>query len=583
MVGGVDAESREMASALFARLTSRVIPVSSLEAAEAVKLVNNCHTDLIYSFGNEVALFAERLALDPLELIRAANVDYPRPDLARPGFVGGGCLSKDPYILIASSIAAGYEPWLVARARGLNEYLPLHVARRFVELIRETRGAVAGGRVLLLGFAYKGWPPTDDMRGAAVLPILDVLRTGSEEEKSAALRKLQQSIGTNSVRDGISTLKKLLIDFLDHTTIGPNRQEESLVLSLKEQILVKDVNSMVTHNIFFQKGFEKNGGLDALKYIAIEDASTSREAICKLPVTLTFQPMYYYAADDQPEIFSMKYEMEGMQALPIFLAPIDNSSPDRYKEKYQKVNRVVFYYRHRPAVRYDSEQAFVYRFTYTLLAYLFLKVLADSIAPDDPRKLFFPIVCLHALEKVADESNKKLDDEDFVHALSKVLTHMLAEDYTANSQGFHLSTVRQEGMGRYKLDSALYSLYSALPRAFQLSKTSREDLTNSPARYQLDKLAIVIVSSRRCDVNKNNPEAYQSSVYGEIVGIERLANATVRVGTLSTFSCNQSSQEMYRSKSVMVGDTGTFCMLRRHLIAVHYIFLMLVMKKNSSL
>jgi UDP-N-acetyl-D-mannosaminuronic acid dehydrogenase len=69
---------------------------------------------------------------------------------------------------MASSIAAGYEPWLVGRARGLNEHLPLHVARRFVELIRETRGAVAGGRALLLGFAYKGWPPTDDMRGAPV-------------------------------------------------------------------------------------------------------------------------------------------------------------------------------------------------------------------------------------------------------------------------------------------------------------------------------------------------------------------------------------------------------------------------------
>ena len=176
VVGALDAESLDMASALFARLTSRVIPVSSLEAAEAVKLLNNCHTDLIYSFGNEVALFAERLALDPLELIRAANVDYPRPDLARPGFVGGGCLSKDPYILMASSIAAGYEPWLVGRARGLNEYLPLHVVRRFVELLREARGTVAGARALLLGFAYKGWPPTDDMRGAPVLPMLDVLR-----------------------------------------------------------------------------------------------------------------------------------------------------------------------------------------------------------------------------------------------------------------------------------------------------------------------------------------------------------------------------------------------------------------------
>ena len=176
VVGAVDAESLEMASGLFGKLTSRVVPVSSLEAAEAVKLLNNCHTDLIYSFGNEVALFAERLELDPLELIRAANVDYPRPDLARPGFVGGGCLSKDPYIMMASATGAGYEPWLVGRARGLNEYLPLHVARRFVELIREARGSTEGTRALLLGFAYKGWPPTDDMRGAPVFPMLDVLR-----------------------------------------------------------------------------------------------------------------------------------------------------------------------------------------------------------------------------------------------------------------------------------------------------------------------------------------------------------------------------------------------------------------------
>src|SRR5215471_6045629 len=170
VIGGLDEASGEMAESLFSGLASRTVRVSSLEAAEAVKLINNCHTDLIYSFGNEVALLAERLALDPLELIRAANVDYPRPDLARPGFVGGGCLSKDPYILMASSTAAGYEPWLVGRARGLNEYLPLHVARRFVELLREARGTVAGAQALLLGFAYKGWPPTDDMRGAPVLP-----------------------------------------------------------------------------------------------------------------------------------------------------------------------------------------------------------------------------------------------------------------------------------------------------------------------------------------------------------------------------------------------------------------------------
>jgi UDP-N-acetyl-D-mannosaminuronic acid dehydrogenase len=120
---------------------------------------------------------AERLGLDPLELIHAANLDYPRPDLCKPGFVGGGCLSKDPYILLSSSGSAGYQPWLVGQARGLNEHLPGHVARRFLALLRETRGGLEGSRVLLLGFAYKGWPPTDDMRGAPVLPMLEVFRT----------------------------------------------------------------------------------------------------------------------------------------------------------------------------------------------------------------------------------------------------------------------------------------------------------------------------------------------------------------------------------------------------------------------
>jgi len=176
VVGGLDEPSRAAAEALFRRLTPRTVPVSSLEAAEMVKLINNCHTDLIYSYGNEVALMAERMRLDPLELIRAANLDYPRPDLAKPGFVGGGCLSKDPYILLASARAVGHTPWLVGESRALNEHLPRHVARRFLELVRETRGEVKGARVLLLGFAYKGWPPTDDMRGAPVLPMLEVLR-----------------------------------------------------------------------------------------------------------------------------------------------------------------------------------------------------------------------------------------------------------------------------------------------------------------------------------------------------------------------------------------------------------------------
>ncbi len=176
VVGGLDDASRDAATALFARVTKRVVPVASLETAELVKLVNNCHTDLIYSYGNEVALLAERWGLDPLEVVRAANLDYPRPDLARPGFVGGACLTKDPYILAAAAEAAGATPWLVGRARALNEHLPVHVAERVVALVRALRGSAEGATLAVLGWAYKGWPPTDDMRGAPVLGMLPIFR-----------------------------------------------------------------------------------------------------------------------------------------------------------------------------------------------------------------------------------------------------------------------------------------------------------------------------------------------------------------------------------------------------------------------
>jgi UDP-N-acetyl-D-mannosaminuronic acid dehydrogenase len=172
VVGGLDEESLAAGVEVFAGLAKLVVPVSSLEAAEMVKLSNNCHTDLIYSFGNEIALIAEDHGLDPLEVIRAANVGYPRPDLSRPGYVGGGCLSKDPYIMINSARAR--EPFLVGRVRELNEYLPVHVASTVVDMLRNERGATEGARLAVLGWAYKGWPPTDDMRGTAIASMMPV-------------------------------------------------------------------------------------------------------------------------------------------------------------------------------------------------------------------------------------------------------------------------------------------------------------------------------------------------------------------------------------------------------------------------
>lgn len=172
VVGGLDEESLAAGIDFFSGLARQIVPVSSLEAAELVKLANNCHTDLIYAYGNEIALITEQHGLDPLEVIRATNLDYPRPDLCKPGYVGGGCLSKDPYIMIES--AGGQEPFLVGRARQLNEHLPVHVAHTVVRLLRASLGKSAGTRLAVLGWAYKGWPPTDDMRGTPIATMMPV-------------------------------------------------------------------------------------------------------------------------------------------------------------------------------------------------------------------------------------------------------------------------------------------------------------------------------------------------------------------------------------------------------------------------
>jgi UDP-N-acetyl-D-mannosaminuronic acid dehydrogenase len=179
VVGGLDDASLAAGLELFGGLAETLVPVSSLEAAELVKLSNNCHTDLIYAYGNEIALIAQRHGLDPLEVIRAANVDYPRPDLCKPGYVGGGCLSKDPYLMIASAVdpaGDGPEPFLVGRARALNEHLPVQVAGTVVDLVRRTLGSTEGARLAVLGWAYKGWPPTDDMRGTPIAAMMPLFR-----------------------------------------------------------------------------------------------------------------------------------------------------------------------------------------------------------------------------------------------------------------------------------------------------------------------------------------------------------------------------------------------------------------------
>ncbi len=176
VVGGLDQESTERAMHMFIRITPTVIEVSSLEAAETIKLVNNAYRDLQFAFANEVGLICEKLNLDAVEVARAASTGYPRTQLHRPGFVGGACLTKDPYILIESLRPTGFCPPLISEARRINEATPRLVAEevcRDLERLGRTNGEC---KIFITGIAFKGQSETDDIRGSQAVVLAEDLR-----------------------------------------------------------------------------------------------------------------------------------------------------------------------------------------------------------------------------------------------------------------------------------------------------------------------------------------------------------------------------------------------------------------------
>ena len=181
VVGGLDEESADRAEALFRLITPKIVRVSSLEAAEMIKLINNTYRDLTFAFANEVALIAERMGLSAAEMIHAANVDYPRSNVAQPGFVGGPCLEKDALILIDSLKKIDFKPRVIEEARKINHALPDHVALRIIQELRGLRRASAHTKILITGFAFKGRPATEDVRGSAAIPLMHRLQSSRIE------------------------------------------------------------------------------------------------------------------------------------------------------------------------------------------------------------------------------------------------------------------------------------------------------------------------------------------------------------------------------------------------------------------
>ena len=176
VIGALDERSLDLAQGIFQRVTHTLVRVSSLESAEAIKLIDNSYRDLSFAFANEIAYLAEAIGLDAAELIRSGGMGYSRTNVAGVGYVGGVCITKDPHILVHSGKSRGFTPTLVERARAVNETLPSHTVDRVEAMLDERGKKLLGAKVLIAGLAFKGAPETDDLRDSQAIVTAGILR-----------------------------------------------------------------------------------------------------------------------------------------------------------------------------------------------------------------------------------------------------------------------------------------------------------------------------------------------------------------------------------------------------------------------
>jgi UDP-N-acetyl-D-glucosamine dehydrogenase len=172
VVGGITPDCSEVANALYSACIDRVVMVSSPEAAELTKLLENTFRSVNIALVNEMAIVCDKLGVDVWEVIDAAHTKPFGFMRFTPGpGIGGHCIPLDPHYLAWKMRTLNYKTRFIDLAGEINSAMPAFVVDKVTDALNDERKAVNGSRVLVIGVAYKR--DIDDIRES---PALDVIR-----------------------------------------------------------------------------------------------------------------------------------------------------------------------------------------------------------------------------------------------------------------------------------------------------------------------------------------------------------------------------------------------------------------------
>jgi len=175
VVGGVGPLALELASAVYASIFNRTIPVSTPAAAEMTKLLENIYRCVNIALVNELKQLCDRMGIDIFEVIDAAKTKpfgfqafYPGPGL------GGHCIPIDPFYLSWKAKQYDFRTRFIELAGEVNVAMPYYVVDKTIEALNEQSKALKNAKVLVLGLAYKR--DVDDLRESPSLTIIELLK-----------------------------------------------------------------------------------------------------------------------------------------------------------------------------------------------------------------------------------------------------------------------------------------------------------------------------------------------------------------------------------------------------------------------
>lgn len=174
VVGGLDPHSLELATTLYSQVIVTVVSVSSLEVAEACKILENTYRAVNIALVNEMKVLLDRMGIDIWEVIEAAKTKpfgfqpfYPGPGL------GGHCIPIDPFYLTWVARKYGLSTRFIELAGEINTAMPAYVVGKVTDALNDQSKSVKGSKIALLGMAYK--KNIDDTRESPSLELMELL------------------------------------------------------------------------------------------------------------------------------------------------------------------------------------------------------------------------------------------------------------------------------------------------------------------------------------------------------------------------------------------------------------------------